>query len=318
MIKEIPRISVLIICYKQEQLIGRALNSLLSQKDYLYEICVSDDCSPDNTWEVLKDYQNRYPDLIKLHRNEPNVGIFENFEQSWTMPTGDVIYQLSGDDEAEEGWFKKVVEYILNNGIDYKNDLFCIYGDFKVLYPNGDTKIAHHSAIQKYPNDALRLALRGIIGNRGSCFSINVLNKFDKVSQGRSHIAEMAQDRMLQLYSEHNYYIPHVGNIYHSYVGISTQMNEEILRERSKIRPYAEDYLESRGVKIASTDKFFGKYIALLFRFRVHPTFSSFVKIVYYFIKSLDRRMSFAGEGLRDWRFAIMRRLPHNKPIYFK
>ena len=41
----------------------------------------------------------------------------------------------------------------------------------------------------------LKLSLRGIIGNRGCCYSINILRKFIKCSQGRSHIAEDAIDR---------------------------------------------------------------------------------------------------------------------------
>ena len=139
MIEGIPRISVLVITYRQEGIVGRTLDSLLAQKDYLYEICVSDDCSPDHTWDVLLDYQKRYPDIIKLHRNEPNVGIFENTEQSWTMATGDVVNTIAGDDTTPDGWYKAVVEFIQQNNIDYKNELFCIYGDFKCIYPNGDS-----------------------------------------------------------------------------------------------------------------------------------------------------------------------------------
>ena len=116
-----PKITVLIISYKQENLIKRAIDSLLQQKDYLYEICVSDDCSPDNTWEVLQEYSRQNPGLFKLHQNNPNVGIFENIEYSWTMPSGDLVYQLSGDDECPDGWFKSVVELIQKENIDYVN-----------------------------------------------------------------------------------------------------------------------------------------------------------------------------------------------------
>ncbi|MBQ0090650.1 MAG: glycosyltransferase, partial [Prevotellaceae bacterium] len=64
MIEGIPRLSVLIITYKQEELIKRAIYSLLAKKDYIYEICVSDDCSPDGTWEVLQEYDRLYPGLF--------------------------------------------------------------------------------------------------------------------------------------------------------------------------------------------------------------------------------------------------------------
>lgn len=318
MLEGIPKISVMVITYKQEKLIGRALESLLAQKDYLYEICVSDDCSPDNTWRVLLEYQNKFPEIIKLHRNEHNVGIFENIEQRWTMPTGDVVCGMAGDDEAGEGWFKKVVEFIIEKGIDWKNELFCIYCDGKNLYPNGDYYISHDKAIAKYPDKALRLALRGIISNRGCCYSINVLRKFEKVSQGRSHIAEMAMDRQLQMYAERNYYIPAVGNIYYANIGVSAHLNEDTLNDRKKIRPYAEQYIESKGEKISKSDKYYGKYMTTVIDFRFHPSFLRLMKAIWYYIKSFSIPYSFLGDDMRRYVFALLRRIPHKRPIEFK
>lgn len=317
MIEGIPRISVLIISYKQENLIKRAINSLLTQRDYIYEICVSDDCSPDNTWLVLQEYAKQYPGLFKLHRNEPNLGIFQNIEYTWSMPTGDIICRLAGDDECGTGWFNKVVDFIKANKIDYKNELFCIYGDHICIYPKGDSYVKHNISIKKYPNDALKLAFRGLISNRGACFSIKVLHKFEKVSQGRSHIAEFLQDRQLQMYAQKNYYIPSIGNIYYSGIGVSAHLDEKLLNERKKIRPYAVNYMESKGIKIRNSEKYFGKYIAAAADFGSRRTMSNFCSALFYFIVSFDVRYSFLGDNLRHYLFAIKRRLPHSKPIMF-
>lgn len=318
MIEGIPRISVLIITYKQQDLINRAINSLLAQKDYIYEICVSDDCSPDNTWKVLLDYDKKYPGLFKLSRNNPNVGIFENIEFSWTMPSGDIIYQLAGDDSVPEGWFKSVVEYIQNKNIDYKKELFCIYGDYVVMYPNGDSYVRHNNSISKYPNQALSLAFRGLICNRGCCYSIKVLQKFEKVSQGRSHIAEFLQDRLLQINSEKNYYIPQEANLYYAAIGVSAHLDEKSLNERKKIRPYAETFIENKGIKISSKEKYFGKYMAASADFKSRRTFSNFYNAIRFYYASFDFRFGFLGDNLRFYLFAIKRRLPHSKPIAFK
>ena len=90
--------------------------SLLCQ-EHLYEICVSDDCSSDRTWEILNEYSSRYPGLFKLNRNDPNLGIFANEEKTWEMPTGDIIYRIAGDDMCCEGYFKAVVDFISEKGI---------------------------------------------------------------------------------------------------------------------------------------------------------------------------------------------------------
>lgn len=317
MIEGIPRISVLVITYKQQDIVGRTLDSLLAQKDYLYEICLSDDCSPDNTWQVLLNYQKQYPDLIKLNRNNPNVGIFENTERTWEMPSGDIIYTLAGDDKCGEGWLKRVVEFVLENKIDYKNELFCIYSDFKAVYPNGDSLLFRQKAIAKHPNSALRLALRGIICGRGCCFSINVLKKFEKVSEGRSHKVEHVQDRQLQLWSEKNYYIPHVGNIYFTNVGVSAHIDEKTAKERYEIWPFTFAYLEKKGIALCKEDIAFGQYLLAAKDFKRKKTVGNFIKALKLYNASKDASLP-KERILRRLVFAIRRRLPHNKPIHFE
>lgn len=315
MIEGIPRISALVICYKQEKLVGRALNSLIAQKDYLYEICVSDDCSPDSTWQVLLDYQRRYPDLVKIHRNEPNVGIFENIEQSWKMPSGDLIYQLSGDDEAGEGWFKKVVEYIQNEGLDYKNERLCIYGDFKCIYPNGDSFVFKNDAIPSGV-DAVRLAIRKFIGGRSACFSVNVLNKFEKVSRGRSYEAEGAQDRMLQYFTEKNYYIPYVGNIYYTGVGVNRHLsNSDIEEVFDKGVTYNREVLERLGYSFNKKDLYYMSYYIEKNKFIHSRSLVHLFKAIALYLKAFDWTFKLDSFRLPIYLFAIKRRLLHSKPI---
>ena len=315
MIEGIPRISVMIIAYKQETIISKTLDSLVEQKDFLYEICVSDDCSPDNTWQVLLAYQNRYPELIKIRRNESNVGIFENVELVYDMATGDIVNIMAGDDEAGKGWFRNVVDYLIRENIDYKNERFCIYGDYKMLYLNGDYRVSHNNAVTKKP-DALRLALRGLLYNRGACFSINSLKEFDRVAKGRSHIFEHVQYLQVQLHTDKSYYIPQIANVYHCGVGVSNNISEATRIERLQIWPYTVNYLKSKGVRIHRVDDNYGKYHDALFEdFKLKPSMRGFFKVLWYYAASRDLSFLFMGDDLRRIVFAIRRRLPHKKPI---
>lgn len=292
MIEGIPKISVLVITYNQEDVIGRALDSLVAQKDYLYEICVSDDCSKDRTWEILQEYATKYPGLFILNRNNPNVGIFENIEKTWQMPSGDIVYQLSGDDEAGNNWFRTVVEFINDNNIDWENELFCIYGDYKYVYPNGSSFIISNSRVTS-GIDPLRLSLRWKIGNRGCCSSIKVFKKFEAVSQGRSHIAETAQDRQLQLFSEKSYYINKVGNIYYSEIGVSTKIyeNENLFKERLEIMPYALNFLQKKGYVVNKKDRYLGDYVKSLDYYNKDHSLSNKVRLIYFTLKTFDSQM---------------------------
>lgn len=314
MIEGIPKISVIIICYNQEKVISRTLDSLLSQKDYIYEICVSDDCSKDRTWDVLQDYSLRYPGLFVLNRNEVNIGIFENIEKTWTMPSGEVIYRVAGDDECGAGWLKRVCDFISEKSIDYKRDLFCIYGDYKVLYPNKDSFIFKNDAITT-GIDAVRLSIRGIIGNRSACFSRKLYDRYEKVSQGRSFIPESAQDRQLQLFAERNYYLPFVGNIYYAQIGINVHFNPKIQEEREYVEDYARKFIESHGFSFPRKDLFFIRYKTEKAKSYKDRSIKHRLLVAWLYIKSIDPKLGFRQMRFKRYLFAIFRRFPHNKPL---
>lgn len=62
-----PTVSVSILTYNQQHLIGRAIDSVLTQRtNFPIEIIIGDDCSDDGTREVLLGYKSRHPDVIQL------------------------------------------------------------------------------------------------------------------------------------------------------------------------------------------------------------------------------------------------------------
>jgi glycosyltransferase involved in cell wall biosynthesis len=70
--KEYPyKVSASIITYNQVEYIEKAIEGALKQEvDFPYEIIIGDDCSTDDTREILLDYKQRYPDLIKLNLHD--------------------------------------------------------------------------------------------------------------------------------------------------------------------------------------------------------------------------------------------------------
>ena len=311
----IPRISVRMITYNQEILIKRAIESLLSQKEYIYEICISDDCSPDHTWDVLQEYSNNYPGLFKLNRNDPNLGIFENYEKCMDMLSGDIVYDLSGDDECGEDWFKSIIDYILTKGIDYRNELFCIYGNYKNVYPNGDSYVFKNDLISRPNLSAVKLSHRGLIGNRSACYSINVMRKFHKLSQGRSHKVESAIDRQLQIFSNKNYYLDKVGNIYYANIGVCVGMSEKDRKEREKIWPFTKSFLEQCGIQLDRKDLIYGDYIEACDK--NDGKIKNKLLCIWYFFKSFDSKIGIRCFRIRRTLFAIIRRFPHKRPIHW-
>lgn len=255
-----PKISVLIITYNQEKVISRALDSLIAQKDYLYEICVNDDKSTDGTFAVLQEYQSKYPDLIKPLVNKENLFIFANTEASWKRAGGDLIYQLAGDDAVNDGFFKAVSDYVVEHSLDCGNDRFCIYGDFEQIEPGG-LRIKYSNSLVLRHN-AVKLKIRNLISPRSLFISRPVLDSFVPVSRGRSYAVESAQDIQPQVFAEKNYHLPFVGEIYYSGKGVSATMSsDEMWKRAQEINTFLLDFLSSQHMELDKADRSYLKFV---------------------------------------------------------
>lgn len=94
-------ISVCMITYGHELYIREAIEGVLMQKgDFEIELIVANDCSPDNTDEVVNEIINNHPkgSMIKYTRHQKNKGMNENFMWALNQCTGKYIALCEGDD----------------------------------------------------------------------------------------------------------------------------------------------------------------------------------------------------------------------------
>lgn len=92
-------VSVIILTYRQPATIGRAIESVLSQKTtFDYEIILADDCSPDDTGAICREYASRYPDRIRLVARKRNIGLVDSYFECVEMARGRYIADCAGDD----------------------------------------------------------------------------------------------------------------------------------------------------------------------------------------------------------------------------
>jgi len=93
------RVSVCCITYKQEQYIAQAIDSFLMQKTtFPFEVIIGEDCGGDGSLAILAEYQNSYPNLIKIITSEENVGANANLLRVFNAARGDYIAVCEGDD----------------------------------------------------------------------------------------------------------------------------------------------------------------------------------------------------------------------------
>lgn len=95
-------VSVVCITYNQEKYVSKMLESLVNQKtSFRYEILIHDDASTDETPNIIRKYEKRFPNLIKAICNEQNqfaLGKNPNIEQNYPRVKGKYIAYCEGDD----------------------------------------------------------------------------------------------------------------------------------------------------------------------------------------------------------------------------
>jgi len=93
------KLSVAMITYNHEPFIAQAIQSVLTQKvSFGYEIVIGEDCSADGTRAIILEFQERYPERIKLLPSDGNIGAMRNFERTILACRGKYIAFLEGDD----------------------------------------------------------------------------------------------------------------------------------------------------------------------------------------------------------------------------
>ena len=75
-------VSVVMITYGHENYIRQAIEGVLMQEcDFDIELILANDCSPDQTHEVIQDILNTHPkaNIINYFKHDKNIGMMPNF-----------------------------------------------------------------------------------------------------------------------------------------------------------------------------------------------------------------------------------------------
>lgn len=92
-------LSVFIMVYNHAEYLKECIDNILNQKtDFNYDIVVGEDCSKDNSREILLDYQKLYPGKFKLLLYPHNMGAVHNQKEIYKNCLGKYIAICEGDD----------------------------------------------------------------------------------------------------------------------------------------------------------------------------------------------------------------------------
>ena len=92
-----PDVSVIILAYNQANCFHKALRSVQNQSLKNIEIIVIDDCSLDNTTEVMEKYMKE-DNRIKYLKNQSNKGKIASRSEGVKVAKGNYVLLIDGDD----------------------------------------------------------------------------------------------------------------------------------------------------------------------------------------------------------------------------
>jgi len=206
-----PKLSILCITYNHGKFIRQALESFVMQRtDFDFEVIIGEDCSTDNTREIIKGFEQKYPHIIKPIYRDKNIGAMQNLIDISSRAKGKYIALCEGDDYWTDPYKLQKQASFLEANLEYSM-CWCRFkilneetGEFQVdenekLFENGEDKIdfdferfykGWHIGIQtlvfrksmydpsyfspyKYPKD-VHLLSHLLLQGKGACLNIFV------------------------------------------------------------------------------------------------------------------------------------------------
>jgi glycosyltransferase involved in cell wall biosynthesis len=93
-----PRISIALCTFNGAEFLAEQLESFRRQTRLPDELIIGDDCSNDETHEIIKDFAEAAPFPVHLKINKKNMGSTENFQQTISRAGGELIFLSDQDD----------------------------------------------------------------------------------------------------------------------------------------------------------------------------------------------------------------------------
>lgn len=162
-------VSIITPTYNCGRFIGETIESVLEQSYNNWEMIIVDDCSTDNTEDVVERYSNKEK-KIKYYKLRENSGAAVARTTAMNLAKGNYMAFLDSDDLWKSNKLEKQLGYMKQNGYAFTCTAYLqIYEDGKSL----------NKVIKTIPKtDYNRLLLDCPVGNSTVMYDVNKMGKF--------------------------------------------------------------------------------------------------------------------------------------------
>jgi len=109
--RKLPKISVIVPNYNHAKYLRKRLDSIYNQTYKNIEVILLDDCSSDNSREILDEYAALYPQISRRIYNSKNSGgVFRQWANGIKHAEGDLVWIAESDDYCDEDFLDTLVQ----------------------------------------------------------------------------------------------------------------------------------------------------------------------------------------------------------------
>ena len=119
-----PDVSIIITNYNYGKFLARSIRSCISQRNVKNEVIVVDDCSTDNSLEVLEPFKKD----ITIIENKKNLGVAGSSNAGIKAAKGQFVIRVDADD-----FVNKDMSYFMKTYLEANHDAFCVSCDYYLI-----------------------------------------------------------------------------------------------------------------------------------------------------------------------------------------
>ena len=122
-----PTVTVVVPNYNHASYLRQRLDCIYAQTYPNYRVLLLDDCSSDNSRDVLEEYRERYPERTTLIFNERNSGgVFHQWRLGIEQSESELVWIAESDDYCDPNFLEELVPYFMDESVQlaYSRSVF--------------------------------------------------------------------------------------------------------------------------------------------------------------------------------------------------
>ena len=282
-----PLISYVLTAYNLENYIRQSIECAFAQTYSPLQIVLSDDCSTDRTFDIMKEMAEAYqgPHSIKLNRNSRNLGITQHMNKAYLeLADGEIIVAAHGDDLSVPDRTSVCYDYLSQHPA-----CTAVSGGMQAVMHQEDGSIipapGHSAVVRKI--HTYRFDSCANIPAPSRCFYKRVMEEFGPLHPSCPTEDELISFRALML--GENAFLPEVLVTYRKHAGSNSNISNFAKFPLNKIvEQQLRDMLFALGKGWISDDQLMGMTKALIEykekreRYRRYLSQPTWINLFYY------------------------------------